>query len=235
MKKFFILLLTLTAVSLSASGQTKSPVARPSAKPAVRAVPATDLPVPTGTVTGRTYTDRGLGFEITFPDTWLIAGDDFIGYMKAKGFDLTPRPPKAADLASQGKVNADFKRLRILLTAYRSLPGTAENGVVRIAAESIRSLNTNRPVTDAVDYVDLMRSQLAAVRMPASFKYSETQAEKLGNNQFAYIDTSQGEVKTRVYVTVRNGYAILFSLDYFLDSDLETFRDFLARANFALT
>jgi hypothetical protein len=233
MKKFLILLISLAAVSPIANGQTKATVAPPSAKPAVRAV-AADPPVPVGTVSGRTYTDRGLGFEITFPDTWLVAGDDFIGYMKAKGFDLTPRPPKAADLASQGKVNADFKRLKILLTVYRSLPGTAENAVARIAAESIRSLNTNRPVTDAVDYVDLMRSQLAAVRMPPSFKYSETQAEKLGSNQFAYIDTSQGEVKTRVYVTVRNGYAILFSLDYFSDSDLETFRDFLARANFAL-
>jgi len=233
MKKFFILLISLAAVSVSSNGQTKAPVKGPAPKPAVRAV-AADPPVPTGTVDGRTYTDKGLGFEITFPDTWLVAGDDFIGYMKAKGFDLTPRPPKAADLASQGKVNADFKRLKILLTVYRSLPGTAENAVARIAAENIRSLNTNRPVTDAVDYVDLMRSQLSAVRMPASFKYSETQAEKLGNNQFAYIDTSQGEVKTRVYVTVRNGYAILFSLDYFSDSDLETFRDFLARANFAL-
>ena len=218
---------------MSASGQTKATVTRPPSKPAVRAV-VTDPPVPIGTVSGRTYTDRGLGFEITFPDTWLIAGNDFIGYMKAKGFDLTPRPPKAADLASQGKVNADFKRLRILLTAYRSLPSTAENGVVRIAAESIRSLNTNRPIADAVDYVDLMRSQIGAVRMPAGYTYSETKAEKLGNNQFAYVDTSQGEVKTRVYVTVRNGYAILFSLDYFSDSDLETFRDFLARANFAL-
>lgn len=233
MKKFFSLLMFLAAVSMSVNGQTKATVPPPSAKPAVRAV-TVDPPVPVGTVSGRTYTDRGLGFEITLPDTWLIAGDDFVAYMKGKGFDLTPRPPKAADLASQGKVNADFKRLKILLTVYRSLPGTAENAVARIAAERIRSLNTNRPVADAVDYVDLMRSQIGAVHMPASFKYSETQAEKLGNNQFAYIDTSQGEVKTRVYVTVRNGYAILFSLDYFSDSDLETFRDFLARANFAL-
>ena len=29
-----------------------------------------------GTVSGRTYTNHGLGFEITFPNTWLVRDDD---------------------------------------------------------------------------------------------------------------------------------------------------------------
>jgi hypothetical protein len=129
-------------------------------------------------------------------------------------------------------VDAAFNRLKILLTAYRSLPGTAGNAVARVAVENVRTLNTNRPVKDAVDYIDLMRSQMSLVKMPAAYTYSETQAERLGSNQFAFIDSSDKSQKTRVYVTVRGGYAILFSLNYTADDDLETFRDALARATF---
>jgi protein tyrosine phosphatase (PTP) superfamily phosphohydrolase (DUF442 family) len=45
-------------------------------------------------------------------------------------------------------------------------------------------------VKDAVDYFDLMRSQFAVMKLAADFKYSETQAEKLGLKQFAFLDTS---------------------------------------------
>ena len=227
-----LLILTVVgfAVSLSAAQakRTSSPRRTPTpAKPS-----ATAVAVPKGTVSGRTYTNKGLGFSVTFPDTWLIPGDDFVAYMKKAGFDISPKPPKAANPADQKKVDAAFYRLKILLTAYRSLPGTEGNSVARIAVENVKLLNTNRPVKDAVDYVDLVRSQMAAVKMPAGERFSETQAEKLGQNQYAFIDTSDKNTKTRMYVTVRNGYAILFSLNYSTDEDLETFRDVLARTEF---
>ena len=190
--------------------------------------------MPKGTVSGRTYTNKALGFSVTFPDSWFIQNDDLIASIKKAGIDITPRPPKAATPADQKKVDAAFYRLKILLTAYRSLPGTEANSVARIAVEKVNVLNTNRPVKDAVDYVDLMRSQVSAVKMPADQKFSETQAEKLGQNQYAFIDTLEKSTKTRMYVTVRNGYAILFSLNYSTDEDLETFRDVLARAEFTV-
>jgi hypothetical protein len=170
--------------------------------------------------------------SVTFPDTWLIGDDAFFAYMKSKGYDLTPKPPKAANPAAQAKVNAAFNRLKILVTVYRSLPGTPENGVVRVAAEPVSRLDTNRPVKDAVDYVDLMRSQMTAMQVPADLKFSETQAEQLGPNQYAYIDTSDKQGKTRMYVTVRRGYAILFTLNYSADDDLSTLREILATATF---
>ena len=196
-------------------------------------VPAAAV-IPKGTITGNVYTNKYLGFTVPLPDSWTIATDDFVMYMRGKGVDVSAKPPKAADLLSQKKVDANFKRLTILATAYRSPPGAAQNSMIRIAAEDVRSLNTNRPVKDAVDYVDLMRAQLASVKMPVGYKYSEAEAEKLGSNQFAYVDTADNVGRTRIYVTVRRGYAILFSLSYVADEDLETFRDVLARANFAL-
>ena len=231
------LVLTLIAISVSVStAQAKRTVSprRTATTPKTATISVATSAVPKGTVSGRTYTNKGLGFSITFPDTWLIPGDDFVAYMKKAGFDITPKPPKAANAADQKKVDAAFYRLKILMTAYRSMPGTEGNSVARIAVENVRSLNTTRPVKDAVDYVDLVRSQMSAVKMSADQKFSETQAEKLGENQFAFIDTSDKTIKTRMYVTVRNGYAILFSLNYSTDEDLETFRDVLARTEFTI-
>jgi len=226
------MILAATAICVSfTAAQTKRTAPSKRAATTTSAAAQTTT-VPTGSVKGRTYTNRGLGLSITFPDTWLVPGDDFAAYMKKAGYDIAPKPPRAAKVADQRKVDAAFNRLKILLTAYRSLPGTEGNAVARIAVESVRTLNTNRPVKDAVDYVDLMRSQMGLVKMPAGYTYSETQAERLGSNQFAYIDSADKTQKTRVYVTVRGGYAILFSLNYTAEDDLETFRDALARARF---
>jgi hypothetical protein len=235
MKTSLMIIIVVLVSLLSVEAQTKRVAVRKTPKRSTAPVrKASTAPFLGGSVAGRTYTNRTLGFEITFPDTWLIADDDYYAYMKKHGFDLTPKPPKASNPADQAKMNAAFNRLKILLTVYRSMPGTEGNAVARVAAENVRQLDTSRPVKDAVDYVDLMRSQMGQVKMPVDYKYSETQAEQLGSNQFAYIDSSDKLQKTRVYVTVRGGYALLFSLYYTADEDLETFRDTLARANFAL-
>jgi hypothetical protein len=187
-----------------------------------------------GTVSGRTYTNKSLHFTVTFPDTWLVAGNAFAAYMKGKGVDISPKRPKSADPASQKLLNASFDHLTILLSVYRDLPGAQQNAVARVAAEDVTKLNTTRLVKDAVDYIDLLRSSFKSIQMPPGFTYSETDAEQLGPNQFAFLDSSSKEGKTRIYATVRNGYAILFALDYTADEDLESFRDTLARADFSL-
>jgi len=190
-----------------------------------------------GTVSGQTYTNKSLNFDITFPEMWLVVDDKVLANAKTKGFDLDLKPPKAANPLVESQLEAAFKRVTVLVSVYRSPPGTAENAVAYVAVEDVRNLDTNRPVKDAVDYVDLIRStyqstyQLA--KTPPDFEYSETQAEKLGRHEFAYLDTVSKDGKSRLYVTVRGGYAILFSLNYSSDADLASFRDMLARANFS--
>jgi hypothetical protein len=233
MRMFLILAVSVVLTASAAEAQTRRPAAGRVKTTPAKTTSAARGTLDKGSVSGRTYTNGQLGFSVRFPDTWLMGDDEFFTYMKSKGYDLMPKPPKAATPATQAKVNAAFNRLTILITAFRSMPGTPENAVLRVAAEDISKLNTTRPVNDAVDYVDLMRSQMGGMTMPADYKYSETQAEKLGARQFAYIDTSDKQGKTRMYVTVSRGYAVLFSLNYTADDDLATFREIMATANFA--
>lgn len=185
-----------------------------------------------GRISGRTYTNTVYGFEITFPDTWLVPDRDFEAFMKSQGHDITLKAPDNIRGAGKIQINRALENVKILVTGYRAMPGMADNAIMRAAAEDLR---TTPHVKDAVDYFDLMRSQFALMKLPADFKYSETQAEKLGVKQFAFIDTSSNSGKKRMYATVRNGFAIMFTLSYTKLEDLATMRQILAGGNFTLS
>jgi len=227
MRKFISVCAFIFVVTTAGFAQTKpKPHPRPTpVKPAVK--PAVDM----GTVSGRTYTNKTLGFEVTFPDTWLIPDSDFEAYMKKQGFDLSLKAPDSLPPASKSKVDQAIKRVNILLTAYRSMPGSEDNAIVRI---SVEDLSANPQIKDAVDYFDAIRAMYATMKLPTDFKYSETQAEKLGAMQFGFLDVSSNAGKKRMYATVRSGRAILFTLSYTKAEDLETFRQVLTDGNFAL-
>ena len=184
-----------------------------------------------GKVSGRTYTNETFNFEVTFPDTWLIPDSDFEASMKKQGFDLSLNAPDSLPTASQSKINQAVKRINILLTAYRSMPGAIDNTIVRI---SVENLSDNPQIKDAVDYFDAIVATYATMKLPYDFKYSDTKAEKLGDKQFGYLDTSTNIGKKRMYATVRNGFAIMFTISYTKDEDLQTLRHVLEDGNFAL-
>ena len=236
--RYVLFVLLLLAFSTFAAAQVKprpTPVKVPSGvpiKPGTTAKPiGAKAVVDKGMVSGRTYTNEQFNFEVTFPDSWLIPGDDFEDYMKKQGFDLGLKAPDSLPPASKARVNQAIKKVNILLTAYRSMPGEADNAIVRI---SVEDLAANPQIKDAVDYFDAIRATFAAMKVPGDFKYSETQAEKLGDKQFGYLDTATTAGKKRMYATVRNGYAIMFTISYTKDDDLQTLRHVLEDGNFAL-
>lgn len=161
----------------------------------------------------------------------MIPGYDFDAYAKKQGFDLGLKAPDSLALTSQAAINQAVKRVNIFLTAFRSTPGASDNAIVRI---SVEDLIANPQIKDAVDYFDAIGATYAAMKLPADFKYSETKAEKLGAKQFAFLDTSTDAGKKRMYATVRKRFAIMFTISYTKDDDLQTLRHVLEQGNFAL-
>ena len=232
--KYFALVALLFCASAAVA---QKPVVKAPAKKFPAAVPVAETsppPIVTGTdgqVSGKTYTNSVYGFRITFPDTWLIPGNDFEDYMKSQGYDISLKTPDNVTGASKIQLDRSLQKIKVLVTAYRSLPGSTDNAIMRVAIED---LTMTPQVKDAVDYFDLMRSQFGVMKLPVDFKYSETQAEKLGAKQFAYLDTSSNSGKKRMYATVRNGYAILFTLSYTKADDLAAMRQVLSGGTFNL-
>ena len=229
---FVLILLTFSSFAAAQVKPRPTPLKIPAGvpiKPGTTPKPiAAKNAVDPGKVSGRTYTNETFNFKVTFPDTWLIPDSDFEASMKARGFDH-----RVADTASLAPATlARFKKqVTILLTAYRSMPGTPDNAVVIISVENLAAVPQ---IKDAVDYIDAIRAPLTTAKLPAGFKYSETQAEQLGAMQFAFIDTSTVTQKKRMYATVRNGFAIMFTISYTKVEDLQTLRQVLENGNFAL-
>lgn len=230
MKKLLIsiLFISLTA-SFSYSQKTTRPRPKAPARPAAKPAPAKPS-IDSGKVDGRTYTNPAFDFSVTFPDTWLIPDSDFEVYMKTQGFDLSMKVPPGLSPITTTKLKQSTQRVTVLLTAYKEMPGMEKNAIVRISVEDLKVFPQ---IKDAVDYIDAMRETFKQVQL-AGFKYSETQAEQLGPKQFAFIDTETKDDKRRLYATVRNGYALLFSITYTEKEDLEVLRQLLTDGKFSL-
>lgn len=214
-----------------AIAQKPAPKKIPAAVPIAETKPAPVVTGAEGEVTGKTYTNSVYGFRITFPETWLIPGNEFESNLRSRGVDISLKAPENLAGASKIQLERSLEKVKVLVTAYRSLTGSNDNAIMRVAVED---LTMTPQVKDAVDYFDLMRSQFTVMKLPPDFKYSETQAEKLGAKQFAFLDTSSNAGKKRMYATVRNGYAILFTLTYTKADDLVAMRQILAGGDFRL-
>lgn len=189
------------------------------------------IAVDPGEVIGSVYRNRAFGFEVAFPENWRITSDDFSELARRQGYDLGLKAPEALAAQNRAQIERALKNVTVLLTAYRLPKAGEESAILRISIEDLYALPQ---VKDAVDYLDLMRAQFVSIKLAADFKYSETQAEKLGRKQFAYIDTSSNAGKKRLYAAVKNRQAIMFTLSYRSDDDLQTLRQVLAAGNFYL-
>lgn len=221
----FIIIALLSGISYA----QKRGTVRKTAKAPVSSAPK--AAVDPGTIEFRTYTNNTFRFSVTFPDTWLIPDNDFEAYMKSQGYDLSLKAPPGLTPATKNKINKSLQRITVLLTAYKKVPGMDENAVVRISVEDLKAAPQ---VKDGVDYIDAILQTYKTMQLPKGFKYSETQAEKLGKMQFAFADSETADDKRRIYATVRNGHALLFSITYTDKDDLEVLRQTLSNGNFAL-
>lgn len=234
-KKWFSLRVLLVVLVLSfcsvSFGQKAKPAKIPAGVPVKAGTEAKSI-LDEGTVVGRTYRNETFGFEVTFPEHWTIAGDDFEAEAKRLGFDLSLKAPTSLQGVQKTNLDRALKRVNIFLTAYRTATkGIPENAIIRI---SVEDLTANPQIKDAVDYFDAVRAMYATMKLPADFRYSETQAEKLGAKQFGFLGTSSDAGMKRMYATVKGRYAVMFTLSYKNNHDLDTFKNILATGNFSL-
>jgi hypothetical protein len=213
------------------------PIVKPESKPATGSNAAKEAETwvkPTifkGEIDGNTYTNKIYNFAITLPEDWVLPGDEFEQVARGQGVNLSMETPKAVDPKIQPKLNQMQSNVSVLLNAFKYETGTDKNAFLRVSVEDLQYLPQ---VKDAVDYFDLMRETYKNIKLPADFKYSETQAERLGKWQFGFLDTSNKAGKKRMYATVRNGYALMFTLTYKNEEDLAALRNILAAGNFRL-
>jgi hypothetical protein len=211
MRKLFFLIILSICFAVISNAQPKAkptPPRRPSAE--IKPQPAVDF----GELLNRSYTNFFFGFKLTFPADWFVNTVE-----------------NDADL-KKAKINFDTetpKNTKNILNAFKFQEKLGINSVFRV---SVEDLDDFPKIKDAVDYLDAMRQTFKVVKLPADFKYSETNAEKLGDMQFAYLDISSNKGKKRLYTTVKNGFAVIFTLTYNKDQGLREMKQILAEGDF---
>ncbi len=209
MRNVIIISMLVLGLAAASAAQVK-PRSRPTPVPVVVPIKKVDtVEANGGSVSGQTYRNSKFGFEISLPETWLIAGADFEDVLKKSGFDLSLKAPENIGPLARTSVNRSVKDVKILLTAFRSEPGSKKSAILRIAAEDIRA---EPQIKDAVDYFDAVRATYKTMKLPADFTYSETDAEKLGAMQFGFLDTSSKAEKNEF--TGRSEVALQFYLRF---------------------
>jgi hypothetical protein len=213
MRKLFSLIILSICFTANYHAQPKAkptPPRRPSAE--VKPKPAIDF----GELQDRSYTNFFFGFKLTFPSEWFVNTVENDKDLKKVKLNFDTETPK---------------NTKTILTAFKFQEKLGVNSVLRIAVEDLENFPA---IKDAVDYLDAMRQTFKAKKLPADFKYSETNAEKLGYMQFAYLDVSNNKGKKRLYATVRNGFAIIFTLTHKNDEDLKEMKQIITDGDFSL-
>lgn len=229
MRKVFLFLSVFLPAFAPALPQTKAPQTTSTAKvPSV--VPIKEI-VAKGAVSGRRYSNDRLNFSITLPEAWEIKPNNFADDVLKQGVDIRLKAPDSLRPGDQARINQSLRRVEILLTASRARFDSYQNAILRVSAEDLKP---NPQIKDAVDYFDAVRASYKSMKLPADFVYSDTQAERLGHHEFAYLNIDSAAGKKRLYATVQNGYAVLFTLSYSSDDDLQSLRKILADGNFKL-
>ena len=210
MRKLFILILLLVSFSINLTAQKAKPTPPKRPAPQAKMQPAIDF----GEIIDRSYTNFFFGFKLTFPESWFVNTVE-----------------NDADLKN-AKINFDIKTPKNTKNILNAFKFQEKLGVTSVFTVSAEDLDDFPNIKDAVDYFDAMRQTFKVVKLSPDFKYSETNAEKINNRQFAYLDISTDKSKKRLYATVKNGFAVIFTLTYNDDGGLETMKNILAEGDF---
>lgn len=211
MRKLFFLIILSICIPAHYNAQSIAKPAPPKKKqPLIKTQPAVDY----GEILDRTYTNFFFEFKLTFPPGWFVNTVENDADLKKVNINLDAETP----------INT-----KNVLNAFKFQEKLGVNSVFRISAEDLDDFPN---IKDAVDYFDAMRQTFKVVKLPQNFKYSETNAEKIGDMQFAYLDITSSKGSKRLYATVKNGFAIIFTLTFDKKDNLQEMKQILAEGDF---
>lgn len=219
MNKLLKLLILSVCLTVSANSVLAQKV-----KPKTK-LPVKQTNVDLGVLRQNTYTNDTFELKIEFPFGWLV-GDNVL---EAQLMEIQKQSVKATNAKNQAALNQAMARLTPLLGGYRALPGSvAQNSNLKIVVEN---LATAPKIKTSRDYLNLVKSSINVVQMPAGFMLSEIKNETIDGKSVNFIEIKYGVNQKRNYVMLKKGFAVLLTIDAYSQEDFDELHKILQEAD----
>jgi hypothetical protein len=184
-----------------------------------------------GKFEGRTYSNDFFGISFTLPEGW-------VAHDVATSQELIDSAKKTIEEGSGEKkkagIDASLSRSFFLLSASKydlKKPGPGFNAQLSCMAERVPTAI----VKSGADYIDVALKLARGTGLKVELA-GPIRNEKVDGVSFAAVDVKvsmgAGVVAEKYYVTIRRGYAIMFSYGYVDEPDLKAFDEILKTMRF---
>jgi hypothetical protein len=169
-----------------------------------------------GVIENSTYTNPTLKFRITWPENWVVADEQTRAEIAAAGADLIA----GDDARMRRELNAaDIHEMNLLFVGKYRVGAPRPNPNLVITIENLHGRQM-----DADEYVVAAKQALKQANLPITILGDSTK-ETIGQTEFTILNTRlnlQGqEIKQRMHIVLREGFAVNFVTTYFDEADLQ--------------
>ena len=199
----FFLLIALLAIAITASAQNGN---------TGQDAPKTfDI----GTLDGGNYVNDSFGMSLSVPTDWVVvSGNRTMEMVREAKKKITQ-----LDQQKQSELDASIERSVVMLNMTKLPAGSPNNASFMLIAEKPPSPD----VKTGTDVINLMRNAFKGSNASIEF-IGEPQTQRIGGADFAFIviknNSPIGNYMQKVYMTVKNGYALEFFYTFVPGGDL---------------
>lgn len=181
-----------------------------------------------GTVENNTYVNKFFGVRFSVPENWEVQPRTFGDAVVETGGNAV----KGKSTAMQKAIDESQETTKVLISLKKGL-GSGGMGTLIFTAESFGRNAVF--ITSGTDYLRASLNGFKQSVLPPDYEVVyEIKQDKLGENTLPYFEAKRGAMKQRFYGLMRNGHGLLLMMMYTEESDLETMREILRKADLTL-
>jgi len=161
------------------------------------------------------YLNDSFGLSLSIPREWVIVS----AQQSSQIVDESKKILQARDQSQQTQIEQSIARSTTLLALTKLPAGQPNNASFMLIAERIPSPQ----IRNGVDVIRAMENVMKGSNFNIEFQ-GETRTERISNADFAVAtiknSSPHGVFNQKIYVTVKNGFALQFFFTYLDDADL---------------
>lgn len=173
-----------------------------------------------GVMEGNNYSNDYFGLSLTLPDDWYIATQEEIALITDIGKELIvgddEEKNQQFDLSMEQTINMVFS----FKYPLDYIDGFNPNFMVM--AENL-NLIAGLTIKNGADYLAIMEDIMGSTGMP--YVFNDVYTEKIGGKEFHVLESGlilgYMNVNQKIYATIMDGYALVFSISFETEEDEE--------------